>query len=34
MLEDGDAEGAVIWRAIMGAVEELQRRRHDGEPLN
>jgi hypothetical protein len=34
LLEAGDTEGAAIWRAIMGAIEELQRRRHDGEPLN
>jgi hypothetical protein len=34
LLEAGDVEGAAIWRAIMGAIEELQRGRLDGEPLN
>ena len=34
MLEAGDIEGAAIWRAIMGAIDELQRARHNGEPLN
>jgi hypothetical protein len=34
LLEDGDIEGAAIWRAIMSAIEELQRGRHNGEPLN
>jgi hypothetical protein len=34
LLEEGDTEGAAIWRAIMGAIEELERGRHDGEPLN
>jgi hypothetical protein len=34
LLEDGDVEGAAIWRAIMDAVEELQRGPRDGERLN
>jgi hypothetical protein len=34
LLQDGDTEGAAIWRAIMSAIEELQRGRHEGEPLN
>jgi hypothetical protein len=32
LLQDGDTEGAAIWRAIMSAIEELQRGRHEGEP--
>ena len=34
LLQDGDTEGAAIWRAIMGAIEELQRDKHPGEALN
>jgi hypothetical protein len=34
LLEVGDFEGAAIWRAILDAVEELQRGRLDGELLN
>jgi hypothetical protein len=34
LLQDGDTEGAAIWRAIMGAIEELQRDKHQGEALN
>ena len=34
LLEAGDIEGAVIWRSILAAIEELQRGRLDGEPLN
>ena len=34
LLEAGDIEGAAIWRSIMGAIQELQRGRLDGEPLN
>jgi hypothetical protein len=34
LLEDGDAEGAAIWRAVKGAIEELQRGRREAEPLN
>ena len=31
---EGDAEGAAIWRQIRAAVEELQRERRPGEPVN
>ena len=31
LLEGGDTEDAAIWRVIMDAIEELQRRRLDGE---
>ena len=32
LLERGDMEGAAVWRRIVRAVEELQRReRHEGE---
>jgi hypothetical protein len=34
LLEDGDFEGATIWRAIVAAVEELQREQRDGESVN
>ena len=34
LLEDGDTEGAAIWRAIVVAIEELQRGRLDGESVN
>ena len=34
LMGDGDAEGAEIWRAIMAAIEELQRGRLDGESVN
>jgi hypothetical protein len=34
LLDDGDVDGAVVWRQILGAIEELQRGRQDGEPLN
>jgi hypothetical protein len=34
LLDEGDAERAAIWRAIMGAIKELQRgRREDEAPL-
>ena len=34
LLEAGDTEGAAVWRAIVAAIEELQRGRYEGEPLN
>jgi DNA-binding transcriptional regulator LsrR (DeoR family) len=34
MLEGGDIEGVGIGRAIMAAIEELQRGRLDGESVN
>jgi len=32
--EAGDTQGAAIWRAIMGAIEELQRGRVPAESVN
>ena len=34
LLDDGDTEGALVWRAIVRAIEELQRERRLGELLN
>jgi hypothetical protein len=34
LLDDGDIEGSAVWRRIIEAIEELQRGRRDGEPLN
>ena len=34
LLADGDPEGAVVWRRILEAIEELKRARREGEPLN
>jgi hypothetical protein len=34
LMEDGDIEGAVIWRRITVAVEELQRQRRPDEAVN
>ena len=34
LLEDGDIEGATIWRRITAAVEELQRQRRPDEAIN
>jgi hypothetical protein len=34
LLETGDFEGAAIWRSVLAAIEEMQRGRLDGEPLN
>ena len=34
LLEDGDMEGAAVWRRILEAIEELQRGRREGERLN
>jgi hypothetical protein len=34
LLEAGDTEGAAVWRAILGAIEELQRKKRDGEVPN
>jgi hypothetical protein len=31
---EGDAEGAAIWGQITAAVEELQREKRPGEPVN
>jgi hypothetical protein len=34
LLDEGDVDGAVVWRRILEAIEELQRGRREGEPLN
>ena len=34
LLESGDIDGAGIWRAIMGAIEELQRDRGPEDSVN
>jgi len=34
LLKDGDIEGAVIWRRITAAIEELQRQRRPDEAVN
>ncbi len=34
LLEEGDVDGAAVWRRILEAIEELQRERREGEPLN
>jgi hypothetical protein len=34
LLERGDMEGAVLWRWIFAATEELKRGRREGERLN
>jgi hypothetical protein len=34
LADEGDTAGAIIWRAILRAIEELQRGRREGESLN
>ena len=34
LLAEGDLDGASIWRAIVQAIEELQRDRRPGEAVN
>jgi hypothetical protein len=34
LLEEGDVEGASLWRTILRAIEELQKERRKDEPLN
>ena len=34
LLEEGDVDGALVWRRILGAIDELQRGRRIGEALN
>ena len=34
LLEEGDVDGAAVWRRILAAVEELRRGRREGESLN
>jgi hypothetical protein len=33
LLEEGDIDGAAIWRAIVKAIEELQRERRPGKDV-
>ena len=34
LLHGGDIDGAMVWRRILAAVDELQRGRREGEALN
>ena len=34
LLDEGDVDGALTCRRILEAIDELQRGRRDGEPLN
>ena len=34
LMANGDVEGSAEWRRILEAIEELQRGRREGEPLN
>ena len=34
LLEEGDIEGAAVWRAILTAIEELDRERGPGDGTN
>ena len=34
LLEEGDFEGAAVWRTILGAIKELQRVREPDEAVN
>jgi hypothetical protein len=34
LLDEGDTDGAAIWRGILKAIEELQRGRRDDEAVN
>ena len=34
LLNEGDPAGAVIWSRVHAAIEEWQRRRRKGEPIN
>jgi hypothetical protein len=34
LLEEGDLDGAAIWRRILEAIEELTRGRREGEAVN
>jgi hypothetical protein len=34
LLEEGDLDGAAIWRQILEAIEELTRGRREGEAVN
>jgi hypothetical protein len=34
LLQGGDIDGAMVWRRILAAVDELQRGRREGEAVN
>jgi hypothetical protein len=34
LIEDGDVEGAMVWRGILEAIVLLQRERREGEVVN
>jgi hypothetical protein len=34
LADKGDLDGVAVWRRILEAIEELQRGRREGEPLN
>lgn len=34
LLEEGDVDGALVWRRILGTIDELHRGRRIGEALN
>jgi hypothetical protein len=34
LLEDGDIVGALVWRRVLAAIEELQRGPRNDEPVN
>ena len=34
LADKGDLHGVAVWRRILEAIEELQRGRREGEPLN
>jgi len=34
LLEEDDIDGALVWRRILAAIEELQRGRREGEAVN
>ncbi|MEA2779023.1 MAG: hypothetical protein QOK29_567 [Rhodospirillaceae bacterium] len=34
LFKEGDLDGSALWRRILAAIQELQRGRQDGEPLN
>jgi len=34
LLEEGDLDGALVWRRILDAIDEMQRSLREGEALN
>jgi hypothetical protein len=34
LLDEGDVDGAAVWRQILRAIEDMTRGRRDGESLN